>query len=644
MTHTDVGPTAPRWKRRLAVVVGSLTVVAACITIRYYWGADRASAEPRDSRDEAPVAAGQAQAQTPAAPADTTAPGPQAKVMATVNGEAITREDLASECLRHYGKDVLESLCNKYLIILECQRRNLSVTQEEVSAEIERMAKRFKLPVDQWLKMLKQERGINAKQYANDIIWPTLALRRLGGERLRVSQEELQTEYETLYGPAVKGRMIVCNTLPKAQQTRAQAAANPAEFGNLAKERSDDPPSASLKGMIQPIRLHSGNKEIEQAAFRLKDGEVSEVIPIASQFVIFQREGIVPAREVPMKEVQPHLEELVRERKLRGVANDVFRELQRTAKIENVMNDPQLGRELPGVAARINGNTVTIRELAERCIERHGEEVLEGTINHRLIEQALKKNNLTVTDADIDQEIARAAGSMLRLKPDRSPDVETWIKMVTQQQGISVDVYRHDAVWPSVALRKLAGGQVQVTEEDLQKGFEANYGPRVRCRAIILDNLRRAQEAWEKAKRRPTVENFGELAAQYSIEASSRALKGEVPPIQRHSGQPLVEKEAFALKPGEISGIFQLEGDKYVILYCEGRTVPAKVEFAAIRDVLLQDIQEKKLRLAMADYFERLQDNATIDNYLAGTTRSQKKPDAKSAPQAVQPGRPTAVR
>jgi len=113
-----------------------------------------------------------------------------------------------------------------------------------------------------------------------------------------------------------------------------------------------------------------------------------------------------------------------------------------------------------------------------------------------------------------------------------------------------------------------------------------------------------------------------------------------VPPIQKHSGQPLVEKEAFALKKGEISGIVQLEADKFVILFCEGRTVPAKVEFAAVRDVLQQDILEKKTRLAMADLFESLQENATIDNYLAGTTRLPKK----AAPQAKLAGKPTAAR
>ena len=205
MTHTDVPRAVPRWRRRFAVAIGGLLTLATCVTIRYFWGASPANAKPQEAQEAAPQPAQQpAQAPAPEAPAS----GPQAKVVALVNGETLSREDLATECLRHYGQQVLESVCNKYLIILECQRQNVSVTQEEVNAEIERMAKRFKLPVDNWLKMLKQERGINARQYANDIIWPTLALRKLAGERLAITPEEVRAEFDTVYGPAVKGRII----------------------------------------------------------------------------------------------------------------------------------------------------------------------------------------------------------------------------------------------------------------------------------------------------------------------------------------------------------------------------------------------------------------------------------------------------
>ena len=117
---------------------------------------------------------------------------------------------------------------------------------------------------------------------------------------------------------------------------------------------------------------------------------------------------------------------------------------------------------------------------------------------------------------------------------------------------------------------------------------------------------------------------FGKLAAQYSIEAGSNALEGEVPPIQRFSGRPLLEQEAFSLRAGELSGIVQL-ADKFVILFCEGRTKPIGAKFEEVRNQIADDIRDKKMRVAMADEFTKIQDSATIDNYLAGTTQSSKQ-------------------
>lgn len=190
-----------------------------------------------------------------------------------------------------------------------------------------------------------------------------------------------------------------------------------------------------------------------------------------------------------------------------------------------------------------------------------------------------------------------------------------------------MDVYRHDVVWPLVALKKLVGKKVSVTEEDLKKGFEANYGVRVRCLAIALGNERRAQQVFEMARRDNTSKNFGDLASQYSDEPGSKALRGEVPPIKKNGGQPILEAEAFKLKPGELSGVIQVD-DKFVILRCEGYTKPVHVDFKEVRDEIYQDLLEKKSRVAMAEAFEKLQASATIDNFLAKTSQSAKKADA----------------
>lgn len=610
------------------MVLGGLCVVAAALVIKYYWGAESANADPAVRKTSGRAVAAKTRPSATAASGDSS----RRQVVAVVNVEQITRQAFGRECLRHYGKDVLESLVNKLLISQQCKRRNIVVTRGDVDGEIQRMARRFNLSTEQWLKMLKKERGINPAQYASDIIWPTLALRRLAGERLTVTRDELTKAYETKYGEAVDARLIACKDRDKAEKIRAAAVAKPDEFAKLAKDYSEDAPSASSGGRIQPIRKHGTYAQIEQAAFNMKDGEISKVIPAGGQYVILQRRRVIPAvKEVHFEKVAPQLGEMVRDGKLRAAARDIFRQMQQDAQVVNVFNDPDKSREMPGVAGVVNGHKITISQLAEQCIDRHGTEVLEGTINRKLIEQACKKRNVTITQADLDREIARAASLSVEPKEDGTPDVEAWLKLVTEQQGISVEVYRHDAVWPSVALKKLVGNTVKVTEEDLRKGYEANYGTKVRCRAIVMDDHRRAQQVWEMARNNPTAEYFGRLAEEYSIEPGSKALKGEVPPIKKNGGQPKLEEEAFSLKPGELSGIIQVEG-RYVILRCEGYTKPTTVDFASVRKHIHEDIYEKKQRIAMAKYFQHLQDTASIDNYLAGTSH---RPTNSAVPKAA---------
>ena len=202
-----------------------------------------------------------------------------------------------------------------------------------------------------------------------------------------------------------------------------------------------------------------------------------------------------------------------------------------------VYSDPKRRQQHPGIAATINGSTITIEELAEECIARYGRDVLEGAISRRLLEQECRRKKIQVTQRDVDLELTKAATALGQLDPvTKQPDVDGWLKSVTDEQGISRELYIQDAVWPSVALKRIVEKDVKVTQQDLDRGYEANYGPRVRCRAIVLNNLRRAQEVWDMARKDPSVSNFGRLAEQFSIEASSRALRGEVPPIQKWGG------------------------------------------------------------------------------------------------------------
>ncbi len=594
-------------------LVAAGLVIGFAIVFRAWSGGPGAVADP-----PAPVAA-------PAAP----------KPMALVNGAEISGEELSAECLARHGVAVLEATVNRKIIEQACQAAGITITKQHVDAEIDALAKRFSVPRDKWLELIEKERNISPKQYADDILWPMLALRALAQGACEPTDAEVREAFEKQFGPAVKARVIASRTRAEAESLRARALAAPEEFGGLARQHSVDVGSASANGWVQPIRLHSGEPAFDRAAFALEPGEISEVVQVADQFIVIKCEGRMPAADVSIDAARPRLAEEIRERKSREAANDVFRGLQQKSRVENIMNDPARSAAQPGVAALVNGQPIMVDEIRRTALDRYGRDVLEILITRTLVKQALEKQRIIIAQADLDAEVARAALSLGFKKADGSPDIDAWLDRMTREEKVPLKHYMEDIVWPTVALKKLTGG-VPVLQEDLDKAFQATFGPRAKCRIVVLDTQRRAQEVWQLARQNPTPEAFGALAETYSVDPTTRALRGEVPPLQRFGGQPTLEREVFALKPGELSGVVQI-ADRFMVILCEGFTEPAAVSFDEVRDELYDDIFEKKQRIEMARHFTHLRESAAIDNFLAGTSQSPVAQAAKGKP-GMMPG------
>ncbi len=592
--------------RRVMLLFGSgCMILGACLVMRWNAGLPAAQARSRSS-----VSSDQSNGQS----ADTKG----RRWVANVNGRSISRKRLAEECLRDHGESVLETVMNRQLIALECEKQNIRISEEEIDAEIDRVSRRFGLPVDQWLTLLQSERDIPADRYRQEIIWPTVALRRLARKQLAVSEDEIQKEIESQFGPRVQVRMIVLKDRQQAEKIRGVATADPDSFASLAVKHSIDINSASSGGLVQPIRRHIGEPTIEAVAFGLGVDQISEVIAVGDQYVVMQCVSQLPAKlpsDAQLQQMRSAITESIRDRKLHQAGTELFRLLQERANVKNILNDENLRQRMPGVAATINGHSITTDELAEACISRHGKEVLNGLINRQLIEMEVSRSGIQVSKLDLDEEVTRAAQAAGVTDQQGNVDFSRWYTIMQEQQNVSQSAYLEKIVWPSVALRKLVSAEVEVTDEDLQKAYDANYGPRVRCRAIVMDNLRRAQEVWAMYRARPSVENFAELASQYSIDPGGKSLGGVVPPIQRHGGQPALEKEAFRLKQGEHSGVIQV-GDKYIFILCEGVTKPVEVDPEEVQDVLYNDILEKKHRVMMSRRFDQILERASVENML----------------------------
>ena len=159
--------------------------------------------------------------------------------LARVNGELIAYDSVADECMQRYGQDVLESFINRTIIDQACRKQHISITQAEVNAEIVKIAKKFDIDPKNWLQIIQSERHLSPLQYKEDIIWPMLALKRLAGSEVKITDDELQRVFIREYGERVKARMIMCDKLQRAQEAWNLVQKDPASFGKVARERLD---------------------------------------------------------------------------------------------------------------------------------------------------------------------------------------------------------------------------------------------------------------------------------------------------------------------------------------------------------------------------------------------------------------------
>lgn len=297
------------------------------------------------------------------------------------------------------------------------------------------------------------------------------------------------------------------------------------------------------------------------------------------------------------------------------------------------------------VVATVNNEEITREQLAEELIQTYGRKQLDLIINRKVIEQSCKQAKIDVNRAEIEQDLQ---DNLRRFNIKRNE----FIERVLGSREMTYAQYVRDTVWPALALKKLVQGRVTVTDDDLRKSFEANYGPKVDVRMIVVLELRKCQELWEQVngekdpKKRLAI--FEDLAKTHSIDQATRAFGGKTQPINKHTGYPEIENVAFALRPGDLSKIIQTpEGN--VILLCV-QQLPARTDVTlettvnpqtkeTIRDVLLRDLKEKKTRIEVANFFKDTRDKAVVKDFMSGDFDAQ---DLKAI-QSKEPANPAEV-
>jgi parvulin-like peptidyl-prolyl isomerase len=252
-------------------------------------------------------------------------------------------------------------------------------------------------------------------------------------------------------------------------------------------------------------------------------------------------------------------------------------------------------------------HVVTMRDLAEYLIKREGAEKLELLVNKLIIEDACKKKGIEVTAAEVDASFKQDLAGMGAITE------KEFVTKVLRRYQKSLYEWKEDVIRPRLLMGKLCASRVKVTDEDLRHAFEAYYGESVKCQLIMFPTSERAHVLEMYAKLRDDPAAFDTQAKQ---QASSQlaATDGVIKPFFRHTtGNENLEKEAFSMKPGQISQVIETPQGLVILKLLE--KIPAKtdVSFEKVRPTLEKEVLAKKVQTEIPICFKELRDRAQPD-------------------------------
>jgi len=268
----------------------------------------------------------------------TPAPGVDKRVIAYIYGTVpITREEFGEHLIQQFGKERVRLYVNRRIIETAAARQNIVVTPQEVDAVIEQDCGRLGMDRKQFIDVvLKQKYGKTLEEWRDDVIKPRLILQAMCKGSLKLEEEDLKKVYENLYGEKIVCRIILWHPDERQQAFRKYDAIrkSEAEFDDAARNQVHSDLSAR-GGRVDPIGRHSGpgTAKIEEIAFALKDGQLSELIETPGGIMVIKRVQSIPARtEVTYEKVRPLLIKELTDRQMEQEIPKLFARLNEEAK------------------------------------------------------------------------------------------------------------------------------------------------------------------------------------------------------------------------------------------------------------------------------------------------------------------------
>lgn len=243
----------------------------------------------------------------------------------------------------------------------------------------------------------------------------------------------------------------------------------------------------------------------------------------------------------------------------------------------------------PDAVAWVNGEPISQAQLDKELNKLKGREVLQTLIEERLIQQAAKKDDIKIGDAEVKARLEEVKSS-----PQYA---------ALARQGVMSDADLEDYIRRLLLLQKLI--LLEIPETDKLRLYD-QFGKdleQAHVYHIVVDGKKKA-DADKVVAALKAGKDFAALAQEYSLDQDSKSRGGELGWLPRSAPiQPNLAKAIFSLPVNQISEPIKTEYGWHVV-----KVTGRKRTY----DELKTDIQDRLVAAKQAQYVERLRVKADI--------------------------------
>ncbi len=265
----------------------------------------------------------------------------RSQVVATVNGEKITKDELYEVMYENVGSATLENLITEKLVEQEAKKQDITISDEDIEKRLGQVIGQNFGSEEEFMQTLMMY-NMTKEDVENNIKNELMILGILGKD-IEIEDEEMMdffTSNRSLFDreEQVKVRHILVEDEDEANAIVRELNKG-ADFAELAKEKSIDG-SKDKGGDLGFVKRQDVVEEFGNVAFSLEVDEISDVVKSDYGYHVLQVLEKQPAKEAVYEDFREEVRDLVLQSKVNERAGDWIMELRNKAKVEYAKDRP----------------------------------------------------------------------------------------------------------------------------------------------------------------------------------------------------------------------------------------------------------------------------------------------------------------